>query len=229
MTEIKTKGKFLSEKQIEIIVAIMLGVTALFSAGASWIGSLHGGNQATNYAMSNNLAAEGNADYVQSMQLFTMDAMHWNEINGMMVEEKFNPTSDGKFEERIQYILTNCSNDQFPAAVAWAMQNSTDDTFTSPFEMEGFIETYFADANAKLAESQKYLEQGQQDNANGDAYNLVTVIFTVVLFMLGITGTFKSLPNREIIVLISILVFVIGVIYMCTIPLPTGFNLCSFF
>ena len=121
MTEIKTKGKFLSEKQIEIIVAIMLGVTALFSAGASWIGSLHGGNQATNYAMSNNLAAEGNADYVQSMQLFTMDAMHWNEINGMMVEEKFNPTSDGKFEERIQYILTNCSNDQFPAAVAWAM------------------------------------------------------------------------------------------------------------
>lgn len=229
MTEIKTKGKFLSEKQIEIIVAIMLGVTALFSAGASWIGSLHGGNQATNYAMSNNLAAEGNADYVQSMQLFTMDAMHWNEINGMMVEEKFNPTSDGKFEERIQYILTNCSNDQFPAAVAWAMQNSTDDTFTSPFEMEGFIETYFADANAKLAESQKYLEQGQQDNANGDAYNLVTVIFTVVLFMLGITGTFKSLPNREIIVLISILVFVIGVIYMCTIPLPTGFSLCSFF
>lgn len=229
MTEIKTKGKFLSEKQIEIIVAIMLGVTALFSAGASWIGSLHGGNQATNYAMSNNLAAEGNADYVQSMQLFTMDAMHWNEINGMMVEEKFNPTSDGKFEERIQYILTNCSNDQFPAAVAWAMQNSTDDAFTSPFEMEGFVETYFADANAKLAESQKYLEQGQQDNANGDAYNLVTVIFTVVLFMLGITGTFKSLPNREIIVLISILVFVIGVIYMCTIPLPTGFSLCSFF
>ena len=229
MTEIKTKGKFLSEKQIEIIVAIMLGVTALFSAGASWIGSLHGGNQATNYAMSNNLAAEGNADYVQSMQLFTMDAMHWNEINGMMVEEKFNPTSDGKFEERIQYILTNCSNDQFPSAVAWAMQNSTDDAFTSPFEMEGFVETYFADANAKLAESQKYLEQGQQDNANGDAYNLVTVIFTVVLFMLGITGTFKSLPNREIIVLISILVFVIGVIYMCTIPLPTGFNLCSFF
>ena len=229
MTEIKTKGKFLSEKQIEIIVAIMLGVTALFSAGASWIGSLHGGNQATNYAMSNNLAAEGNADYVQSMQFFTMDAMHWNEINGMMVEEKFNPTSDGKFEERIQYILTNCSNDQFPSAVAWAMQNSTDDAFTSPFEMEGFVETYFADANAKLAESQKYLEQGQQDNANGDAYNLVTVIFTVVLFMLGITGTFKSLPNREIIVLISILVFVIGVIYMCTIPLPTGFNLCSFF
>lgn len=229
MTEIKTKGKLLSEKQIEIIVAIMLGVTALFSAGASWIGSLHGGNQATNYAMSNNLAAEGNADYVQSMQLFTMDAMHWNEINGMMVEEKFNPTSDGKFEERIQYILTNCSNDQFPSAVAWAMQNSTDDAFTSPFEMEGFVETYFADANAKLAESQKYLEQGQQDNANGDAYNLVTVIFTVVLFMLGITGTFKSLPNREIIVLISILVFVIGVIYMCTIPLPTGFNLCSFF
>lgn len=229
MTDVVNKGKFLSEKQIEVIVAIMLGITALFSAGASWIASLHGGNQATNYALSNNLAAEGNSDYVQGMQLFTMDAMHWNEINGMMVEEKFNPTDDGKFEERIGYVLKNCANQDFADAVVWAMGESTDDNFVSPFDKEGFIDTYFADANAKLAESQKALEEGQKDNANGDAYNLVTVIFTVVLFLLGITGTFKALPNREILVIVSVVGFIAAVIYMCTIPLPTGFSLANFF
>ncbi len=34
----------------------LLGITALLTAWATWIGSLHGGNQATNYTKSNNIA-----------------------------------------------------------------------------------------------------------------------------------------------------------------------------
>ena len=34
------------DKLTELIIVIMLGVTALLTAWASWIGSLHGGNQA---------------------------------------------------------------------------------------------------------------------------------------------------------------------------------------
>lgn len=45
------------EKILEIIVAIFLGITALATSWASWIGSLHGGNQSTNYTTSNNLAS----------------------------------------------------------------------------------------------------------------------------------------------------------------------------
>jgi len=229
MTELTNKGRFLTEKQIEVVVAILLGVTALFSAGASWIGSLHGGNQATNYAKSNNLASEGNSEYVAGQQWLTMDAMRWNEINGMIIEEKFHPTNDGKFEEKIQYVLMNCANEQFPAAVGWAIENSTDSLIESPFNMEGYVDTYFTKANELLAQSQATLEEGQADNAHGDACNLVTVIYTVILFLLGIAGTFKSLPNRELILLISIIGFVIATIYMATIPMPTGFSLLNFF
>lgn len=229
MTELSYKGRFLNEKQIELIVAIMLGVTALFSAAASWISSLHGGNQATNYAISNNLAADGNSEYVAGQQLLTLDAMRWNEINGMLIEERFNPTAGDRFQQRIQYILVNSANEKFPDAVEWAIDNSTDEEINSPFNMEGYVESYFTTANEQLAKSKEYLEQGQQDNANGDAYNLVTVIYTVVLFLLGIAGTFKSLPNREIVVIISLVGFVAATIYMCTIPLPTGFSLANFF
>lgn len=55
------KEKRSKEDILEIIIAIFLGVTALTTAWASWIGSLHGGNMSTNYTKSNNLAAEGNA------------------------------------------------------------------------------------------------------------------------------------------------------------------------
>ena len=56
------------DKLTELIIVIMLGVTALLTAWASWIGSLHGGNQATNYATSNNLASEGNSEYNAGVQ-----------------------------------------------------------------------------------------------------------------------------------------------------------------
>ena len=56
----RIKSKKSREDILEIIVAIFLGVTALATAWASWIGSLHGGNQATNYTQSNNMAADGN-------------------------------------------------------------------------------------------------------------------------------------------------------------------------
>ncbi len=38
--------------------------------------------------------------------------------------------------------------------------------------------------NATLAEAQALLAQGMEDNANGDRYGLVSVIFSVVLFLL---------------------------------------------
>ena len=99
----------------------------------------------------------------------------------------------------------------------------------SPFDVEGTVDKYFSEAYALLEESQKLLEEGQKDNANGDAYNLVNVIYSVVLFMLGIVGIFKRLPNRTVVLGIGVFFLVLATIYMCTIPMPTGFSFSSFF
>ena len=47
--------------------------------------------------------------------------------------------------------------------------------------------------------------------------------------MLGIVGIFKRLPNRVAVLIIAAIALVIATIYMCTIPLPTGFDIASFF
>ena len=67
------KKSFWTENRIEIIVAILLGATALLTVWATWIGSLHGGNQSTNYTKSNNIAAEGNSEYNAGVQLYLSD------------------------------------------------------------------------------------------------------------------------------------------------------------
>ena len=223
------KKRGLSSNRIEILAAVFLGITALLTAWATWIGSLHGGNQATNYTRSNNLASEGNAAYNAAMQLYLSDMMVWNtaldyQLDATVARMKGNDEEAQIYVNKTEALIKqNCSTIMLDA-----MQKMTTD-MTSPFEVEGVFDSYFTEANDLVKQSQELLEEGKKDNAHGDAYNLVNVIYSVVLFLLGIVGVFKSLPNRAVVLVIAIVGVILATIYMCTIPLPTGFNLLSFF
>ena len=225
----KEKKSFFSDNTVEVLVAVFLGITALLTAWASWIGSLHGGNQATNYTTSNNLASEGNSEYNAGMQLYLSDLMAWN----TMMEYAFDKTLAEAEGNEIEADLIQGKLDNFivqnSSKILIDAFNSMTDEMESPFEVPGMMDGYFADANALLAESREYLEQGKQDNAHGDAYNLVNVIYSVVLFMLGIVGIFKKLPNRTAVLIIAVIGLIGATIYMLTIPMPTGFDFSSYF
>ncbi|MBR5091237.1 MAG: hypothetical protein IK093_17565 [Ruminiclostridium sp.] len=225
----KKKRKVFSENTVEVLVAVFLGITALLSAWASWIGSLHGGNQSTNYTKSNNLASEGNSEYNAGMQMYLSDLMAWN----TMMEYSFDKIlaeSEGKYDEAalIQGKLETFAEQNCSPILLVAFQEMTPD-MNSPFEVEGVQAAYFVDAAELLEQSREILEEGQRDNANGDAYNLVNVIYSVVLFMLGIVGVFKKIPNRAVVLLIAVIGLTLTTIYMVTIPMPTGFEITSFF
>lgn len=238
------KEKRSKEDILEIVIAIFLGITALATAWASWIGSLHGGNMSTNYTRSNNLAADGNARWNEASQSLMQDMQVWNTISDYQVEILYaaDTGDEDKMNENAYKILFICADNLteemaerigydfgFDAdqIIDWVLndENST----TSPFGNEDFVESYYTDARELIAESEAVLKEGQDDNAKGDTFNLVTVIYSVVLFMLGIVGTFRRLPNRMLITGIAIVGFLFGTIFMFTIPLPTGFNFLGFF
>lgn len=230
------KEKRSKDQIIEIIVAVLLGVTALATAWASWIGSLHGGNQATNYTTSNNLSAEGNSEWNEASQMLMQDMMTWNTISDIYIDMAYAEEKGDELEyEKLSYkydtlLYDNCTED-FQAAIEWALSQ---EEWTSPFEYtyeDGttYQDSYFDNAREVIAEADQMLEQGKADNTNGDAFNLVTVIYSVVLFLLGIVGVFKNLPNRIVILGVAAVGFLIATIYMFTIPMPTGFSLMSFF
>ena len=115
-------------------------------------------------------------------------------------------------------------------AIEWAIaEEENSEYIVSPFEMEGYVDSYYDNAYDLLDEAQELLEQGQADNTNGDKFNLVVVIYSIVLFLLGIIGIFKSIPNRTIVLIGALICFAVATVYMFTIPLPTGFSLASFF
>ena len=244
------KKKIDKDKVIELIVVILLGITAVMTAWASWIGSLHAGNQSTNYTTSNNLAAEGNADWNEASQQLNSDMQIWNEVSNLELEVMF--ASDNNNTEKLDesayklyfVVFNNCSEEfmnkiDFPTEGIADNQDITDfivewvsadnNALISPFSDQEYINSYFTDAQAKIDESAKILEQGKKDNHNGDTYGLVSVIYSVVLFLLGIVGTFKGRKNKVAVMGISLVAFIFATIFMFTIPLPDGFAISSFF
>ena len=73
------------------------------------------------------------------------------------------------------------------------------------------------------------MEEGKNDSRNSDRCGLASVIYSMVLFLLGIVGIFKSLPNRLVVFWSAIVLLVIATVFMCTIPLPTDFSFANYF
>lgn len=238
------KSRRSKEDILEIVIAIFLGITALATAWASWIGSLHGGNMSTNYTKSNNLAADGNSRWNEASQSLMQDMQVWNQISDYQVEVLYaseNGNDDKLLESayKIKFICIDNLSQEMADLIGYDFNFDVDQIIdwvqnderatVSPFSNEDYVNSYYAEAQEILAESEAVLSEGQADNTKGDKFNLVTVIYSVVLFMLGIVGTFRRLPNRMLITAIAIAGFLFGTIYMFTIPFPTGFNFLSFF
>ena len=227
---VKDRKTVLTAKRLETVVAILLGVTTLLSAWAAWIGHLHGGLQSIHFTESNNTASQGTSEYNLGMQLYLADYMAWNtakdyyyeleaaKIDGDQAKIDLITSKIRSFEEQnASEILTE--------GVKWMEENNED----NPFKMPGMAEKYFETAQATVTKSQDLLAEGKRDNTKGDSYMLVTVIYSLTLFLLGIVGTFKNLPNRIAVLAIAVAFLLFGVVYMCTIPLPTGFEHMNFF
>lgn len=229
--KVKEKKEIFNEKKLGILVAIFLGITTLLVAWAGWIGSLHGGIQAINFTKSNNLAAKGNAEYNVAAQIYLSDLFAWNTIFNLRLDmetarEKGEEAEAKVIETKIQKIMKeSCS----PKLLEYINSNNLDSETSSPFEKEDFVNSYFETAKGLLDESQKVLEEGKQDNLRGDSYKLVTVIYSLVLFLLGIVGILKDFQNRKILFIFSVCILIFGIIYMLRIPMPTGFNITNFF
>ncbi|MBE6719816.1 MAG: hypothetical protein E7571_04045 [Ruminococcaceae bacterium] len=227
---IKSRSTFISSKKLETAVAILLGIATLLSAWATWIGTLHSGIQSINFTKSNNMASEGTAEYNLGLQLYLSDYMAWNTLRDYYYELEAAKDGGDKAKaelitKKIEEFKKQSISEMLAEGIEWSEENGED----NPFNMPGMTEKYFVSAQDKVDESRELLEEGKRDNTKSDSYRLVTVLFSLTLFLLGIVGTFKNMPNRLTVLSIAVVVLIVAVIYMCTIPLPTGFRNMNFF
>ncbi|MDL2237298.1 hypothetical protein LJC56_05655 [Christensenellaceae bacterium OttesenSCG-928-K19] len=208
---------------IEIIVVVLLGITAVATAWSSWQEGLHGSQQDQKYTMANNLNAEANSMYNEGMQSMSQDLMIWNELSELHIdyafaEEKGDMEEMEKLEYKIDQVMTDSVEPypEFAAAIEWA---DAQEEYASPFDDQAFVDSYFAASSEKFDEAEAILEAGNANNTHGDHQGLVSVIYAVVLFLLGITSTFKQLTAKYVLLGVSGVGFVIATVFMFTIPI----------
>ena len=224
--KIESFKKYFKGRKIEVLVAIFLGIATLLVAWAGWIGALHDGNQAGNYTKSNNLAAEGNAEYNVAAQVYIADLFSWNTINGLRIDADA-ARARGDYEEAavIENKIEKIKKDSCSPMLIEAMNKSD----TSPFEDEEYAKQYFTEAQKSLNASREAMDEGEIDNQRSDSYQLASVLYSLVLFLLGIIGVLRDYKTRKMLLIFSVCILVVAVIYMLTIPMPTDFDFTSFF
>ena len=106
--------------------------------------------------------------------------------------------------------------EDFGAAIEWADAQAE---YASPFDNQEFVNSYFAGATDLFDEAEEMMEAGNANNTHSDSQGLVTVIYAVVLFLLGIAASFKTEKVKKILLTMSVVGFVGATIVMFTIPI----------
>ena len=207
-------------KVFELVVAILLGITAVITAWAAWQGSLYDSTQAKYYTLGNATLADGNARWNEASQTLAQDMNTWNQISALQVDLDYaNFRGDTETAEAAQYkldMLMYGVSDDLTAAIEWA---NAQENYATPFEKDGVIDSYYADASSVMDEGYAQIDQGDQANNWADKLGLVSVILAVVLFMLGIVGVFQDKRTKLIIASVSVAALIFGVVIMLQVPI----------
>lgn len=207
-------------RTFEMIVAILLGITAVVTAWAAWQGALYGSTQDKKYTMGNATLADANARWNEASQTLAQDMNTWNQISALQVDlayAEYYGDSDGA--EAAQYkidMIKYSVSDGLAAAIDWA---NMQEQYATPFEMEGFTDSYYADALSVMDQGYAEIEEGNVANHWGDQQGLVTVVLAVVLFMLGISSTFKNITTKMVVAGVSFVALAFGLVIMLNVPL----------
>lgn len=223
MSENKTavKQKLSRDAIIEICIVVLLGITAIATSWASWQSALHGSQQDQKYTNATRLTAEANSMYNEATGYISQDMDIWNQLVVLQIDLEFAMDKQDadeveKIEYKIDQIMADNVGEDFAQAIEWA---NSQEAYASPFDNEDFIDSYLTDANETFAQAEVIMAAGDANNTHGDNQGLVTVIYAVVLFLLGIASSFKKESTKMALLAMAAVGFVGATIFMFTIPI----------
>jgi hypothetical protein len=230
----KKLGRKLAEALLNLntITAIMLALCALTTAWASWVSDLHGSDQDANYAKAQRLNTEANASYNLNSQTYIAAFNVWTYVYEENAEIKTlenggdAQAAASKRKYLNDFIETNCPNYQnFKGAIYTALEKGGTAT---PFD-EYPEESFFSDSENLANEATQVRESGDWNNLASDSFGLVSLLYSLCLFLFGLVGFYKHLVQRKVVFGVGLAVFVVATVYMFSLPMPVNFDLANYF
>lgn len=214
------------------LVAIMLAICALTTAWATWVGDLHESEQDLSYAKAERLNTEANSSYNLNSQLYVAAFNVWTHVYDTNLEIKAlentgdEQGADTKREQMNSYIETNCPDYQnFKGAIYTALEKGGTAT---PFD-EYSQSSFYSESEKLSEEATQERENGNRSNLAHDSFGLVSVLYSLCLFLFGMVGFYKQINPKRIIFIVGVVFFVVATVYMLSLPLPDHFDFANYF
>ncbi|PWH14576.1 MAG: hypothetical protein DDG60_07435 [Anaerolineae bacterium] len=194
MNTVLQKLRFLAS---EITLGSLIAILSVFTAVASYQGSMADSEQTANNVLGQQRLTDANAEYLTANQLIVYD---YQLYDGWYTNDN---------EEKANYYLENFS-EELQARIAANAQDIFD---------EVYYEAMYTEANSLFAEANAFFEKAEAWNKRGDALQLVMLITAVGLAFAAWASLLKEESNmRLLFAILSIGMFIYGVLAYLSVP-----------
>ncbi len=202
---------------LELIIAILLGLVSIATAYASFQGSLYGGlsDDSNNLAIAQSTEAE--SLYLEGNQQFMQDTQIFNDLSVLQVAIN---AGDAVAQEQYDQLYFQGVSEDFGAAIdrAAAQTEADPDFFYSPLDDEEYQNVLFTPYADKSDEAAATKVKADAQGAQGDLLTLYTVLMAIALFLFGVAALVKESRTRFVLIGTGTVLSAVAIVLTLTIP-----------
>ena len=201
-----------TDRILEVIVAIMMGLVAVATAWSGYQAARWGGEQSTLYSRAGALRTESVRSSSQAFGAIQLDV-------GLFTQW-VNATAQDQ-QDLADFYRARFRPEFMPAFEAWLATDpiNNEDAPSSPFFMPEYVVSSSVESEELEAEASQAFEQGQTANEQADAYVLTAVLLASVLFFAGIASGFDWPPVQIAVIAVGFVLLVWGLYNLASYPI----------
>jgi len=206
---------------LELVIAVLLGLVSIATAYASFQAALYDSQMAGAYTKGSTQSTEAESLYLEANQQFLEDTQVWNRLAELDIEKDSTDAAiaadaTGKYDTlTFQAVSTD-----FAAAIARADAANTADAtvYHSPLDDEEYQSTLFGGYAEGQAKSVATISQGDEYNSLSDRLTLNTVLMSISLFLLGIAALVRQFKVQLVLMSTGVVIFLAAAALTAVIP-----------
>lgn len=197
----------------DIFIVILLGIVSTATAWSGVQSSLHGGvsdEALTNYQLT---LADANNMWITSEVKYRDDLTVWKDKQVRLI-------IDGISEDDIYSDLqtSNGSYEFYDTAMTCLLANRT----SQLPDCKPYMDSLYQPISVVEAEAESVLRESEKAGKHSDRLQMLTALFAVALFMLGIASIIKRQVMIAALAIFSIVLSIFGIILLASIPVLTA-------
>ena len=216
-----TPATSLFRDNLELIVAILLGLVSIVTAYASFQSALYDGKMTQNYTIGSNLSTEAESLYLEGNQQYVQDSQLINQLTDLSIDaESTDPAIAASAQAKYDTIFFQAVSPELESAIQWADgQNEADpELWYSPLDNEEYQDYLFSGYQDMKAEAEAVIKEGDGFNLLSDRLTLNTVLMAIALFLLGVAAVVRATRTKLILGGVAIVIFVTAAVLTAFIP-----------